>query len=109
MAELFTVAVLITVFGFAAALVATLVAASIGMWLDLLDQLAERRKRRKPQPEPSFSDLLMPRDRDPDWRRSFNHENTSKPSGPPPLLFRRGERVYRFQPRGQGARSNPNP
>jgi len=24
-----------------------------------------------------------PRDRDPDWRRSFNHDNTNKPSGPP--------------------------
>jgi hypothetical protein len=44
-----------------------------------------------------------------DWRRSFNHENTNKPSGPPPLLFRRGERIYAFQPRGQGPRSNPNP
>lgn len=30
-----------------------------------------------------------PRDRDPDWRLSFNHENTSRPSGPPPLKFRR--------------------
>ena len=25
------------------------------------------------------------RDRDPDWRRSFNHENINKPSGLPPL------------------------
>lgn len=30
-----------------------------------------------------------PRDRDPDWRRSFNHENTNRPSGPPPLRFMR--------------------
>ena len=30
-----------------------------------------------------------PRDRDPDWRRSFNHENTNRPSGLPPLKFRR--------------------
>ena len=30
-----------------------------------------------------------PRDRDPDWRRSFNHENTNRPSGPPPLKLRR--------------------
>jgi hypothetical protein len=33
------------------------------------------------------------RDRDPDWRRSFNHENTNLPSGPPPLKFRRSEPV----------------
>jgi hypothetical protein len=26
----------------------------------------------------------VPRDRDLDWRRSFNHENTNRPSGPPP-------------------------
>ena len=30
-----------------------------------------------------------PRDRDPDWRRSINHENTNRPSGPPPIKFRR--------------------
>jgi hypothetical protein len=34
----------------------------------------------------------VPRDRDPDWRRSFNHENTNRPSGPPPLKLRRSER-----------------
>jgi len=34
------------------------------------------------------------RDRDPDWRRSFNHENTNRPSGPPPLRFDPG-RVQR--------------
>lgn len=28
-----------------------------------------------------------PRDRDSDWRRSINHENTNRPSGPPPLLY----------------------
>jgi hypothetical protein len=29
--------------------------------------------------QPSFAELLMPppRDRDPDWRRSINHENTN--------------------------------
>lgn len=32
-----------------------------------------------------------PRDRDPDWRRSFNHENTNRPGGPPPLRLRRSE------------------
>ena len=39
--------------------------------------------------QPSFAELLMPppRDRDPDWRRSINHENTNAPSGPPPLLM----------------------
>lgn len=29
------------------------------------------------------------RDRDPDWRRSFNHENANRPSGPAPLKLRR--------------------
>ena len=47
----------------------------------------------KPQPSrrSSFAELLMPppRDQDPDWRRSFSHENTNRPSGPPPLQFRR--------------------
>jgi hypothetical protein len=37
----------------------------------------------------SFRALWPARDQDPDWRRSFNHENMNKPSGPPPLLFRR--------------------
>jgi hypothetical protein len=43
------------------------------------------------QRKPSFAELLMPlsRDQDPDWRRSFNHENTKRPSGPPPLRLRR--------------------
>ena len=41
---------------------------------------APRRRDRKP----------LPRDQDPDWRRSFNHDNTNKkPTSPPPLLFRR--------------------
>jgi hypothetical protein len=30
-----------------------------------------------------------PRDQDPDWRRSFSHENTNRPGGPPPLKLRR--------------------
>lgn len=44
-------------------------------------------------PKPSFAELLMPppQDQDPDWRRSFNHENTNKKptSTSRPLLFRR--------------------
>ncbi len=36
------------------------------------------------------------RDRDPDWRRSFNHENLNRPSGPPPLKRRRSEPEERF-------------
>ena len=90
---LFIVAIVLC---FAAGLTATLVAASIGLWLDLLDQLAERR-RRKAQPlrRPSFAELLMPppRDQDPDWRRSFSHENTNRPSGPPPLIFNEGRTI----------------
>ena len=35
--------------------------------------------------------LFLPRDRAPDWRRSFSHENTNRPSGPPPLKLRRPE------------------
>jgi hypothetical protein len=30
-----------------------------------------------------------PSDRDPDWRRSFSHENTNRPPSDPPLKFRR--------------------
>ena len=48
--------------------------------------------RRKPRPrKPSFAELLMPppRDQDTDWRRSFNHENMNKPSGPPPFRLQR--------------------
>jgi len=49
--------------------------------------------RRRPRPrKPSFAEFLTPppRDKDPDWRRSFNHDNThKKPTSPPPLLFRR--------------------
>jgi hypothetical protein len=51
------------------------------------------------------------RDRDPDWRRSFNHENTNRPSGPPPLNFRRSEPVRMDEGRtmrGNGA-TNPPP
>ncbi len=50
MAELLLWVIGALLLGFAAALVATLVAASIGLWLDLLDQLAARRRRRRPAP-----------------------------------------------------------
>lgn len=33
--------------------------------------------------------LQGPRDRDPDWRRSFTHENMNRPMGPPPLKLKR--------------------
>ena len=48
-----------------------------------------RELMRDPSRQPTFAELLMPlpRDRDPDWRRSINHENTNAPSGPPPLLM----------------------
>jgi hypothetical protein len=48
-----------------------------------------------------------PRDRDPDWRRSFNHENTNRPQGDPPLRFRRSTSGY--QPRPQQGTPNPPP
>lgn len=35
--------------------------------------------------QPTCRELM----RDPDWRRSFNHENTNPPSEPPPLRLRR--------------------
>ena len=38
------------------------------------------------------------RDRDPDWRRSFNHENTNRPPGDPPLEFRRRTDKPQFPP-----------
>ncbi len=110
MAELLLWVIGVLLLAFAAALVATLVAASISIWLDLLDQLgARRRSKRQPQRQPSFAELLMPlaRDRDPDWRRSFSHENTNKPSGPPPLRFRRSTDGY--QPRPQQGTPNPPP
>jgi len=55
-----------------------------------------REMMRDPDRQPTFAELLLPppRDRDPDWRRSFNHENTNRPSGPPPLRFDPG-RVQR--------------
>jgi hypothetical protein len=99
MGQLIALLIVAIVLCFAAALVATLAAASIGLWLDLLDQLAERRRRKaRPPRRPSFAELLMPLppDQDPDWRRSFNHENTKRPSGPPPLRFRRSKPPEQF-------------
>jgi len=39
-----------------------------------------------------------PRDRDSDWRRRFNHENTNRPPGDPPLEFRRRTDKPQFPP-----------
>ena len=66
-----------------------------------------------------------PRNRDPDWRRSFNHKNTNAPTGEPPLRFQRtvcldegrvqsGNRSGAgYQPKPQidpkGQRRTPNP
>jgi hypothetical protein len=65
---------------------------------------------------PTFTDLLMPpsRDRDPDWRRSFSHENTNQPSGPPPLKLRRSDPVRMEEGRTQrgngcGGPTTPKP
>jgi len=51
---------------------------------------------------------------DPDWRRSFNHENTNRPSGPPPLNLRRSEPVRMDEGRtmrgnGNGGPTTPKP
>ena len=62
-----------------------------------------RELMRDPAPrQPTFVELLLPppRDRDPDWRRSFNHENINPPSGSPPLLY---------QPRPHGGPTIPPP
>ncbi|MEN9491779.1 MAG: hypothetical protein RJA63_2228 [Pseudomonadota bacterium] len=83
---------------------------TFGMWLrGTLDALFLRPRQMTPPRQPSFAELLMPppRDRDPDWRRSFTHENTSRPSGPPPLKFRRSSDGY--QPRPQQGTPNPPP
>jgi hypothetical protein len=42
------------------------------------------------------SGTTVRRDRDRDWRRSFNHENINRPSGAPPLRFRRSKPDARF-------------
>lgn len=48
-----------------------------------------------------------------DWRRSFNHENFNRPSGPPPLRLRRSGELGpppmrtlkpNIEPKGQGPR-----
>ena len=44
---------------------------------------------------------------DHDWRRSFSHENTNRPSGAPPLRLRRSTDGY--QPRPQQGTPNPPP
>ena len=81
MAELiFTVVVLVLVVGFAAALVATLIAASIGMWLDLLDQLATRRRRRKLTPDYTFGIRL-------DESRIQRDNRSGEPSTPKPGII----------------------
>jgi hypothetical protein len=99
MGQLIALLIVAIVLCFAAALVATLAAASIGLWLDLLDQLAARRRRKaRPPRRPSFAD----------WRRSFSHENTSRPSGPPPLRLRRSEPPEQF-PRPSRPGANPPP
>jgi len=39
------------------------------------------------------TELQLFRDQDPDWRRSFSHENTNRPSGPPPLILNEGRTI----------------
>jgi hypothetical protein len=62
-----------------------------GQWLGMLLVAWQRqrfydnlRARRMGPPEGSYG--LPP---DHDWRRSINHENTNRPTGEPPLKFRR--------------------
>jgi len=74
-----------------------------------------RELMRDPARQPTFAELLMPvpRDRDPDWRRSFNHENTAPNSSEErPLKFRRSirfdeGRVQRGN--GTGGPTTPKP
>jgi hypothetical protein len=60
------------------------------------------------QRRPSCRELM--RDRAPDWRRSFSHENTNRPSGPPPLRLRRSEPEEMFirMDEGHTIRGNGN-
>jgi hypothetical protein len=48
----------------------------------------------------------IPRDRDPDWRRSFTHENINKPTTPPPLKLKRSSG---YQPLAHSGKTNPPP
>jgi hypothetical protein len=83
MAELiFAWVIAVTVLIFAAALAATLAAASLGLWLDLLDQLAARRKRR--------------------GRPRHPHSPMPGPTTPKPPL-------YGYQPRPSCGTPNPPP
>jgi hypothetical protein len=70
-----------------------------------------RELMRDPAPrQPTFAELLMPpaRDRDPDLRRSFSHENTAPNSSEErPLRFCRSTDGY--QPRPQQGTPNPPP
>jgi hypothetical protein len=57
--------------------------------------------------QPTFAELLLQPspDRDPDLRRSFNHENTARNSSEArPRKFSSG-----YQPRSQGGPTNPPP
>jgi hypothetical protein len=57
---------------------------------------------------PTCRELMsLPRDLDPDWRRSFSHENINRPTSEPPLRFRRSGDGYRPNPSRPGA--NPPP
>jgi hypothetical protein len=60
------------------------------------------------QRRPSCRELM--RDRAPDWRRSFSHENTNRPSGSPPLKLRRSEPKELFirMDEGRTIRGNGN-
>ncbi len=67
----------------------------------------DRRRSFEDKRQPSFAELLIsfaellippPRDRDPDWRRSFTHENTNRPQGDPPLRFQRSSTAASTRP-----------
>jgi hypothetical protein len=48
----------------------------------------------------------IPRDRDPDWGRSFTHERTDLPTTPRPLKWKRSGG---YQPLAQSTKTNPPP
>ncbi len=61
MAErIFTVVILVLVVGFAATFLAGFIAMTITLWLQTLDELATRRRRRNQRRESNFSELLLP-------------------------------------------------
>lgn len=57
----------------------------LGLWLAGFS--TRHRQRLSGPPRANYGSPRQPQPED--WRRSFNHENTNAPSGPPPFRLRR--------------------